>query len=268
MTITIPSLATIVHQLKGYTQLSPVAVGGLDQWIVTPEIALEGIGGLCLHATILHLYQQLFPEEYEASTKSSQYEAGVHSPKEIEFFSWVDERLFQLPYYDAYDELMSEIPIYSINSEWWEMWIGDLDLALVERVLLAFCGQWGEFYQTLPSDIQQQVTPYLAPISEVDVEQLERIYHHETSPARYLCECLDLLGYNTGNPFLDNTMMDYREGVGWSLSNVQRLAEQYRAAQDRLQQVHELEDWLNEDLPTHLNRLAKLWNQCALRGVH
>jgi ASC-1-like (ASCH) protein len=265
MVLSIPDLTTIVRQLNGYASLTPAtAIGELGLWKVSVELALEELESLRLHYLILHLYQQMFPMEYAASQKSEEYQPGQHSSKEIEFFEWVDTRLFPIPYYDAYDELLAEIPIHPIAPDWWEMWVGDLELDWVERVLLAFCGCWREFYSTLSSDMQRHISPYLIPLSEIDAEGVQKVFQQEPPPVCYFPQCLELLGYNTGNAFLDNTSLEYIEGEEWSLSNLERLTQEYEAAQQRMEYLYELNQWLEEDISTHLNHLVKLWDQCLI----
>jgi hypothetical protein len=263
MSTAILSLSQALGHLKNYSHLSPRAVDELNQWRLSPEVALAGIEEIQLHFTLLHLYQQLFPQEYAVSNKSSRYQSGEHSPKEIEFFSWIDDRLFPCPYYDAYDELMVQIPIHPITPNWWEVWVGDLDLLWVERVLLGFCGQWNEFYQSLSATHQQHISSHLLAVSDIDVDLLQQHCQQEPPPICYFHPCLDLLSYDTGNVFLDNTVLEYIEGLEWSLNNIEKLAQDYQAAQQRLHHMHELNQWLEEDIPSHINHLVRLWSRCT-----
>ncbi|SKB13727.1 conserved hypothetical protein [Planktothrix sp. PCC 11201] len=91
------------------------------QPIIDIESAIDYLWSKLNTYQLLNLYQELFPIEWEKSQSEIYSENNGHSPKELEFISLVNERLFpidDLIIETAYEERLYQIPVSPKGIDW------------------------------------------------------------------------------------------------------------------------------------------------------
>lgn len=217
------------------------------------------------YSEFLLLYLQLFPSEFAASDASIEVEeAWSYSPREIEFFYLVDERLFPLNI-----DFLSDVGadgervdvIYPIPYEmpwWYEPEV----LSLGWQILRLLAG----IEATQQIRVQLATMPGLAPdllaallalpgrLTMPPDRYVAHVCRHcetdPSSPLRDLGLALALLLQQTGNPWLDTDSDNefLYEGYWWTLEHVQEIAADYQAAQAIEQRMRAFVAWLEENL--------------------
>lgn len=237
------------------------------------------------YSEFLLLYLQLFPSEFATSEASIEIEeAWSYSPREIEFFYLVDERLFPLNIdflsdVGANGERVDVIYPIPYETPWWYepevLSIGWQVLRLfagVEatqqmRAQLVVIPGLGEdllaALLTLPGKLTMPADRYVAHICQCCEAD-------PSSPLRDLGLALALLLQRTGNPWLDTDSDNefLYEGYWWTLEHVKEMAADYRAAQAIEQRVRTLVAWLEADLcmriPPYLSFIHSMLAHCDL----
>ena len=229
---------------------------------ITCKETITYLKNLSQKASLLGLYQKLFPEQWNESTiplnKKTHLEC-IYSDREIEFIHLVNSNLFPVEFIDeiqAYSEY-ENITIIPQRLEWWNDDFEDLETS--EKFLLSVMGNgysleyWEEKFGLEPD--------YVACTEDMDFQKLMIICNNLKSPIKYLVPSLSILDYSTGNIWLDTT---YEAGYWWEWTeeNIILLADKWQEATTMIEQFQELSAWIEASV-TNRKKVLEVWNKAA-----
>lgn len=209
---------------------------------------------------LMILYQQMFPDRWASSTTPmfQHSHPGVYSDREIEFLERVNENLFPLDWLEDFEscqERYFDVPICSVNIDWQEHYIEELDYGL--RFLLSLRGDgyakedWSEHFGFTPSVLFDGY--------EIDWDRLEVLSQSAIEPLSYLYDVASIIDHSTGCIWLDWTDEMY-EPLPWEQEILVTLAQQWKEAQKYLSKLQQFERWI-ELSPDNRKQALDLWNQ-------
>jgi len=233
------------------------------QCALTVRAALDHLAGLRRTLPLVHLYADLFPGAWAASTASLAVAPDrLWSAAEWELLTRIDTALFPLDLValDGIDCRPETIPILPLTLEWhdqptdrhrpgWQLlWLLAAEATLptttltdpivVQRLTGIVSG---DYSHALPADLW------------------ETACRHAGGMTARIPRAFDLILSLTGNPWLDRE----DEGdcaAGWNRADVTTLHAAYQAAQTELTALNELIDWLDTG-PTPMLEVLDLWQQ-------
>lgn len=207
---------------------------------------------------ILALYQHYFPDQFERSkaTKTALLPppGAAWSEAELEFFQYVDERLFPINSLWWEDERITTIPVLLASLEWWERDWSDFQFGW--QFMFKLCGA-----RIIP-DIElegatEEVREALRDQVTADRERLRQRGAEQPAPLCYLPLALDMIEHDTGVGFLDLTPENPID-LHWRREDVDFLIEEWREAKGILSKVGILLDEI-ESGPESQMKVIELW---------
>jgi hypothetical protein len=247
---------------------------------ISPGQALVYLRQLKESATLLLLYRYFFPAEFGSSQASTTPPPGqLYSPKELEFFKLVDQKLFPLPldYYteaeaSAGDERSLQLDVMCLGLDWWDSEPQELHYGW--HLLLVLCGSC-EASILAAHNIDPELTELVESIQSArtgsgsytnqQLHWLEEQCQVKGEPLASLPLALQLIVHDTGNLWLDPLPENPVGDAYWCIEDVELLTEAYREASQILERVEKLLDWLEVDL-NHFKEVVQLWNQSCSTG--
>lgn len=248
----------------------------------TPLGAAEFIGVAATHGRltydkrvqialrVMSIYRDSFPEEYARS------QAPLYSTqREHEFYRLVNKHLFPLCLNaELEDELeiriaadpyffLPYIPVRGAQQHnWLEGCCSFQKLQTVFKVVLVLSGQSRDGWAALARHfgLTQEASPPLAAYGWTHFLYSCAV---EETPLRHLPLAFYMVGYRTGNPWLDLPTPACVAGFEWSHEAVARLLFKRAEADAMNYRVGELDRWLNEDAVPRIARAVELWNEAA-----
>ena len=211
-----------------------------------------------LRLTLLELYQDYFPYQWQHSTKSTEVVSlESHTERELEFFDLLDE--FRFPCERACEEFYDSLVVYAIKPDWTELSWDELDCLLHCYIALTDESCWEQLvkvYQLEGSDLQRP-----ASVKKVTAARLKNECDKLNSPLRYLAEAFNLIEYNSDNVWIDSNDMD-PFNYEWCHENIERLTQEYETAKVAIEHFNALNDWLSTN-PERIKALVRVWNAAA-----
>lgn len=251
--------------------------------------------------TLVELYCQYFPEKWQHSEASLELPPGKeqgYTPRELEFLNLCQALFpFSLEYLEEMaeeGEYSTEIPVYSLEIDWYESATSDFAPWLQLLLLLAGCATLEQL--TLPpehiqvhlclEEFRDEITheiareqagyhppppnPYLEgypsqsgldeesfPYFGSSDDQLREKCQNRDDPLHHLPKALDAIFHQSGCAMLDASTEMPIEAY-WDKENLDWLAEETRQAQETWERLEELGTWLLTD-PNHLQAAFALW---------
>ena len=220
----------------------------------------------------LEIYRSAFPQEYARS--SSPY---FSIQREHEFYRLVHTKLFPLSPNEEIDiEQVLErdarywlpfIPVRGIQQHLWEG--GQFDFWKIElcfriaQVLGGNTGAGGAGWRALSMvyGLDDMPAPR-PPLACVGWDLFVHSCNVEDSPLRFLPLAFNLIGYQTGNVWLDLPQVGCI-GYEWSMKEVAELAVMWQNAETVNVAIKSLDIWLEEDPKRGIKRAVELWNDAS-----
>lgn len=221
---------------------------------------------LQLQTTLLHLYQDLFPTQWNNSTTElfQQSCTEAYTDRELEFLKLLNS-WFPIEYDDdleAIEERYPEIPIYPQTSSWWNH---DFDeLSFVEQFIISLLG-WGydlEEWECAFGFSPTQVTPP----EQMDWEKLEQLCLTNEAPLQYFYNIITIIDHSSGCIWIDMTD-ECCEYLAWTKENILYLKNEWKLALELWQQMTVFSEWLTADIE-HKSKTFHLWNQAQKNSSH
>ncbi|MBD2568816.1 hypothetical protein [Anabaena lutea] len=208
----------------------------------------------------LSLYKELFPREWSSSTTPLRQHSypSVYSDLEIEFLELVNEWLFPIDYHEDFrecSERYTEIPVYSQNTDWWEMSLEEL--SFTEQFLLSLIGyghpqeDWNSCFGFIPHK--------LVTVDKINWDKLSSLCQQTTSPLSLLYDVISIIDHSTECIWLDVTHEEY-VSFEWEQEVLKYLAEQWQLCQTYCQKMTEFSEWIESSID-HRKQVVKLWNK-------
>lgn len=206
---------------------------------------------------LLSLYKINFPEDWNHSTSPvlSFNFNSVHSPRELEFFDLVNERLFPICQNGfELDERLSFIPFIPQNFDWYSISIDEFEP--IEQFLICLYDSsylqtsWKQHFEINPSDVLT--------VEQIDWQKLQSLCQTVPKPLSYLYDVMSIIDHSTGNIWLDATLESsiYLE---WNQDNIDILTQDWQEALKLKTAFWELKQWLQTEIANQLT-LINLWN--------
>ncbi|BAZ83742.1 hypothetical protein PN497_08955 [Sphaerospermopsis kisseleviana CS-549] len=228
-----------------------------------PQTVQEGIWYLeeiSEQINYLILYKELFPCEWSSSTTPLRQHSypSVYSDIEIEFLELVNEWLFTIEYHEDFrgcTEKYTEIPVYSQNTDWWEMSLEEL--SFTEQFLLSIIGyghpqeDWHSCFGFIPDK--------LVTVDKINWDKLSSLCQQTTSPLSLLYDVISIIDHSTECIWLDVTHAEY-VSFEWEQEVLKYLAEQWQLCQTYCQKMTEFSEWIESSID-HRKQVVKLWNK-------
>jgi hypothetical protein len=278
------------------------ALNGLrDLTVLDTTGAIRYLTSLKDSLPMLRLYREVFPEEFANSREpvtlrpgeysgrfvtpfGQETEDPPHTPRELEFFQLIDDRLFNLPM----TWIEAGCRMYSImvpSAEHGEEDPHSLRTSLQVAAALLSDESWislADIAQPSPN-AGDLITP--AATSVTDYETVVAAFRQEPTPLNIFADALAVMNYDTGCIFLD-----FCCGCGgctydldWSVENIRLLAEEHVKQREIFSRIDALDDWLtgddrrrapyayanegashNADIVARINQIVEVWNRPAL----
>jgi hypothetical protein len=206
---------------------------------------------------LISLYQVNFSKEWKNSTSPlfTPSQNSRHSPRELEFFQLIDERLFPIGLGDAdLDERLDFIPFWPEDVDFYLRSIDELDegeqflICLYEPCYLE--NSWLIHFGINPN--------FVAPIEQIDFNKLETLCRQASQPLCYLYDAMSIIDHSTGNVWLDETCESYLY-LEWSQNNIDILAQDWQKALNLRAFYLEIAQWLQNNC-NHKILTIELWN--------
>lgn len=230
-------------------------------------------------AEMLQLYRHYFPVEFANSEtelginpRSRAYEegCGVYSPREIEFFGLVHERLFPINIDSIVDESFEGERADVIPLEYWGhgFEIDDPDYTQSslgwQLVASLFCYRDERFEQSMEYEPYAPVMAKLDADIEIDYRLLKDLCNAEDAPPEleYLPLAVDVFNHETGNLFIDPDDMYPVYDARWSggRETIDMLAQEHIEAHIILDKCEILMEWIEES-PKNFRKVIDVCNQ-------
>lgn len=207
-----------------------------------------------LAATKMELYRHFFPRQYASS------DAPAYSiERERELYRLINARLF--PLHDPVGGPMvfhPSIPIVGIQQHnWVDGCCEFLKLQLVFRLCLVLGGAEPERWREI--GLEQLPAP---PVAAVGWTLFQYSCLVAGNPLRLLPMAFTLVGYRTGNAWLD-VPPGYSERVEWSVQSIATLAVARTEAEQISLAVAGLNLWLEADHPARIRQAVAIWDKAA-----
>ncbi|MDZ4878144.1 MAG: hypothetical protein CLLPBCKN_007579 [Chroococcidiopsis cubana SAG 39.79] len=223
--------------------------------------ALEYLQDLACKTQLLHLYQQVFPQEWQASKIPLDRRTfdSVYCDKEIEFLHLVNEQLFAIELWEEFETTTSreyEIPILPKTNDWWYEDLEDLEDC--DQFLLSLLGfgydleVWEQKFGFTPEQLPRADT--------IDLERFQQLCAEQPHPLCYLSDAIALIDKSTGCIWCD-VSTEVCESLPWTYENIMFLAEQWKIANSYWDKAAALGEWIERDV-AHRKAAFGLWN-CA-----
>jgi hypothetical protein len=241
-------------------------------WMADAEEAIDWLRRLLDQTHILQLYQAYFPARYHRSKKSLCAEGSeVYSPREMEFFQLVSERLFPIAdcILDEIEERSDAIPLETaaLDPEGIEDW------SMTWKVLFSFaegCSpytdiDWNKVQEWLPPGADLPVAVTSRRDYDVDWKKFFRRAARLHPRLKHLQTAIEVVAFSTGNNFLDipYDMLYNSDMPDWTVENIDWLAGEWRRAQPIIKKSNAVAKWL-EARPQRLADLIALYNACVV----
>ena len=233
------------------------------QCALTVRAALDHLESLRRTLPLIHLYADLFPTAWAASTAALIVAPDrLWSVAEWELLTRINTALFPLDLValDGIDCRPETIPILPLTLGWhnqpterrrpgWQLlWLLAAEATLPATTLTD---------PTVLQRLEQIVSPDYSHSLPAGV--WETACRHAGGMTARIPRAFDLIYSITGNPWLDREDEgDYT--AGWNRADITTLHAAYQAAQAELATLTELMDWL-EASPTHMLEVLDLWHQ-------
>ena len=215
---------------------------------------------------MLMLYEELFPEEWAASTKelfTPSSESPLYTERETEFFTLVDRHIVPLNtdwLYETEDGRIPFVPVFALQEYDWDYDEGQFDeLPRAYQLALALNRTDDELFDYLCAWLDY--TPEVLPAGRINWQRLRRVMCAGNTPLKYLPTAIDITVYATGNPLLDWHPEAGEPDVGWTLDELRWLGDLRRHGELLHRRVARLSRWLDEgDSRDRITFCLRLWN--------
>lgn len=216
------------------------------------------------------LYMEMFPKEWERSTKSL-YEAGhfkAYSERTNEFFQLVNDKCFPLLEY-WHDDPDLELDRFAIPPMNFDLCCEEIDFANLRVSYLA-----GLMFYFVDDD---EIWTYFSEKYGVDkgafppikASSHANVWREKQKPMlRPYSDLIRLVDHSTGNPWLDITNCQYPEYFEWDKETIDWLTETYRNASQYFKNLEELDERIEEDAQAFLFELISFWNSGMIESGH
>lgn len=273
-----------------------------------PGEALDRLFTRIERVNILSLYQDIFPEDFARSTASCDpsgkplsiwspfgypvAQVPGHSPREMEFFSLVNDRLFELPYdwIEMNESRLDQIMFWGPFNNWDEesepdnmspalqlagAFITNAEWTTPERTLALLTGRIEPEYRhdwTEHDDLldYSQEPPLLPVIIEDHLRAKhwgiwEQLVRRLDPPVCYIDDSVNMLSHNTGVYEIDFSCMCGSCGLemDWTRENIDLLTEQHKRGQQIFRNQDELNIWIKSDPERNISEIVNLYNYAA-----
>lgn len=209
--------------------------------------------------TLLVAYQQIFPNEWASSQipHCQHSYPSVYSDREIEFLELVNRNLFEIDWLEDLkqcSERYVEVPIYSLNSDWYEQGIEDSGYA--EQFLLSLLGhgypksEWTEHFGFTPDVLFDGYS--------IDWQQLENLCQSASPPLSFLYDVASIIDHSTGCIWIDMTDQMY-ESIPWTKEVLLYLGQEWQVAQKYLTELEQFQTWIEQSVDHRID-VVNLWN--------
>lgn len=215
----------------------------------------------------LAMYRAYFPDKYASSTQRAfPVDEEAYSPLEAEFLDLVNEYLFPIHlefmlYASAREERSLTIPVRSMGMDWWNMETDDLSAGW--HLLLYLAGEIkGDAFFTLQPHFHQEADSPLSgiPWPQISWSTFETYWKEAAkelhSSVAYLPRAIELVYGETENVLLDSNDETPIEDCLWTRQDMEFLINEYRAAEQIINNVNELTEWIGSD-PAHLDSILR-----------
>lgn len=248
-------------------------LSALKQIVCDRTAACEWLSNKVASYRILSLYQSMFPDEWRRSTASLVARSPGHSPREIEFFEWLADRMpiSDCLLDDACEQYIDSLPIFDMGISW-QCGEGYEYLTDEWQVLIPLTQEGSSWMQHGGEELLDW---YQASFGlNVDTVQdasciveraMRKRFAQLSTPLDRLPLALRVLDKRTHNVWLDAPNEGYwgECTVLYDLTeaNLRYLVHEWRKAEKILSYVQPLISWLKADLATHFAILINHWNQ-------
>lgn len=222
-------------------------LGSDDFFRARCEVALE----------VSELYKAMFPREYAAS-QSPVYSVA----REHEFYRLVAMRCFRVevePIKHQPDFFWPAIPVTSLQRHKWDEGCCEFkDLELVFKLILVLSGRRSVGWRELTVQYGLAGTP-APPLEHAAWHDFVNVCLLEDSPLFHLPLAFYMVGLQTGNVWLDVPAEGFM-GLKWDARNIAKLMVERIAAEKMLQQVYEINSWLEMKPRERIQEVLAMWN--------
>ncbi|MEG4301704.1 hypothetical protein [Microcoleus sp. D3_18a_C4] len=253
------------------------AIAGLrHSYPVTKPIeAIEFLQQTLNSIQILNLYQHFFPTEFTTSTSSIYSDSpDIHSPRELEFFSRLDEtELIPISPWQleiAQEERLDELLIEPWGLDWLSYEDYDIESLAPEWQILLPLTSKGLDWLT-ENDAQDWyeeefnvLFSHVLPPDSINYLQFQELCSLADFPIKLVPIVLSFLNYSTGNIWLDGCAQDEYQFREWTVENLISLSAQWQSAKEVITQAQQVIDWLATDRPRRFQQILELWNKSTL----
>lgn len=281
----------VTEALNGLRDLTALDTTGAVRYLTSLKESLP----------MLRLYREVFPEEFANSKKpltlrpgdysgrfttpfGQEVEEPPHTPRELEFFDLIDDKLFSLPmtWIEAGCRMHS---IMIPAADHGEEDPHSLRVSLQVAAALLSDESWISLADIAhPSPhAGELLTP--AATSVTDYETVVEAFRGEPTPLNIFADALAVMNYDTGCIFLD-----FCCGCGgctydleWTAENIRQLAEEHVKQRELFSRIDTLDEWLTDDsrprapyvyanegarqsadVVARINEIVQVWNRPAL----
>lgn len=280
----------VTEALNGLRDLTALDTTGAIRYLTSLKESLS----------MLRLYREVFPEEFANSKKpitlrpgdysgrflspfGREEEEPPHTPRELEFFDLIDDRLFNLPM----TWIEGGCRMHSIMipaADHGEEDPHSLRPSLQVAAALLSDESWLSLADIAhPSPhVGELLTP--AATAVTDYKTVVETFRREPTPLDIFADALAVMNYDTGCVFLDFCCGcgGCTHDLAWTAENIRQLAEEHVKQREIFSRIDALDDWLtgdgrqrapyvyadegarhNPDIVARINEIVRVWNRPA-----
>lgn len=213
------------------------AINYLQLLQLSPARAIDSLRATSSSVEILSLFKHYFPRELK---KLASFDDALPV-----FLSLVDKRLFpisEMDFEESMEYLSEQIPLDSINDDWWERDIDDLNA--FDRAVLA---------GMMKPDENGSFDPWNLPRLDY-----KKVGQKSTGPLKNLVDAIRFFLHDTGNSWCDVSQEEAGQSYyEWSVENVDLFAAIWKEAKPILKRVSGVYRY-TEQHPEALERVTEI----------
>lgn len=235
--------------------------------------ALDYLEQLRSSTAILDAYRRMFPALWACSaapTSGYDDKYPAHSPREGEFLRIMSRHYFYLPEDDGWmdeEQHYDSIPVTPMQGDSW--CCGDFEVDNLRACFHVTIGLNGgtEYWEHVAAryglDPGEQ-----KPVAEIDYFRYKELCQAEPTALKHLPFALDLMSYDTGNVWLDNSFCQPQTYYPWTVPNILKLSREFKEARRAYDKMDELDRYLDNNPQEAVPRALELWNASARNKNH
>ena len=233
--------------------------------------ALDYLEQLRSSTAILDAYRRMFPALWACSaapTSGYDDKYPAHSPREAEFLRIISRHYFYLPEDDGWvdeEQHYDSIPVTPMQGDSW--CCGDFEIDNLRACFHVSIGLFGgtDYWEHVAARYQLDPAQH-KPVVEIDYGLFKRLCQAEPTALKHLPLALDLMHYETGNVWLDNSFCQPQTYYAWTVQNILKLSREFKEARQVMRKMDDLDRYLDNHPQEGVPRAIELWNSAAKKS--